>query len=206
MSRPWLNFSRSSSLGNKTCHEESFSRRAYSPVVRINAAVMEVHRRPIHQQAWPAHRGERYRREELRIVAQSVLGICIGPGEVEHELPSGMRLAEQGQCAEHPAVRILQHQMRGVQPVRGVVQPDCSRPAEEFVAQERRWPRGRHQRIPTGRVNLGDAVEKSRARHPHAWTARGLRCSSASIRSRYLSASRAAMQPVPAEVTACRYT
>ena len=75
---------------------------------------------------------------------------------------------------------------------------------EEFVPQEGlRRPR---QRVPAVRVDLRNAVEKSRRAVSHAWAARGLACVSASICSRYLSASSAAMHPVPADVTAWRYT
>src|SRR5580692_1390766 len=113
-----------------------------------------------------------------------------------------MSLAVQGQGAEQVSPRIVDHEVpRGPTGARhgtaGLLQ--CQ---EEFVAQK--GLAFSEKRIPAGRIDLCDAVQKSRAAASHAWRTRGSTKGSASARSRYLSASSAAMQPVPAEVTACR--
>src|ERR1700721_1316936 len=118
-----------------------------------------------------------------------------------------MSLAGQGQGAEQVSPRIVDHEVPwGPTGARhgaaGLLQ--CQ---EKFVAQKRltlaKTSRA-EKRIPAGRIDLCDAVQKSRAATSHAWRTRGSTKGSASARSRYLSASSAAMQPVPAEVTPCR--
>src|ERR1700679_4244442 len=117
-----------------------------------------------------------------------------------------MSLAVQGQGAEQVSPRIVDHEVpRGPTGARhgaaGLL--ECQK---KFVAQKRltlaKTSRA-EKRIPAGRIDLCDAVQKSRAAG-HAWRTRGSTKGSASARSRYLSAPSAAMQPVPAEVTACR--
>src|ERR1700723_106581 len=113
-----------------------------------------------------------------------------------------MRLEEQRQGSGGDPLGIIHDEMlrcpaRAPRGASGLLQGQ-----EKFVAQKRL--RGPCQRIPALRVDLRDAVEKSRRSKGHACAARNLTWVSASIRSRYLSASSAAMHPVPAEVTAWR--
>src|SRR5277367_5247513 len=115
-----------------------------------------------------------------------------------------MRLTEKRHGRDRGAVRIFDDQMlRGPAGARhGAARFfQCE---EKLVPQERL--RGTRQAVPFQRIDLRDAVEKSRRPAGHAWAARGSAWASASIRSRYLSASGAAMHPVPADVTAWRYT
>src|ERR1019366_7070304 len=107
--------------------------------------------------------------------------------------------------AEHAAVRILEQQMfrrpTGVRAdAAGLLQS-----RQEFVPLKGMARcAARRERIPIGRLNLGDAGDEPRPILIHARAARGSWRGSAAMRSRYLSASSAAMQPVPADVTACR--
>src|SRR5271168_1839497 len=111
-----------------------------------------------------------------------------------------MRLAEQGHGGHRNTVGIIDDNMPGspARARRGA--PGFLERQEELVPHE--GLRRTRQRVPNLRVDLCDAVEKSRRPVGHAWAARGLAWDSASVCSRYLSASSAAMHPVPADVTA----
>ncbi len=85
------------------------------------------------QQARALDRRERDGRQQFRVVVETMLGIGIRPGEVEHELAARADWAlrvNSGRAAEHPARAESSMQRtcsQALQPVRGVVQPDCSR-------------------------------------------------------------------------------
>ena len=95
-----------------------------------------------------------------------------------------------GTAAASPCA-VLQREVAGIPA--GVV-PDAVgvlESGEEFVTQKRVAVTA--ERIPFPRIELIDALMNSALHHP-PWT---------SSISRYRSASRAAMQPAPAEVMAC---
>ncbi len=149
----------------------------------------------------PGNRREGHRRQQLRVVAQTLLRIGAGPGEIENELAA--RNAICGTAASRPPESPAESSTTrclGSQPVRGAAHPDSSSASRNSCRRNGCARAG--QRIPTLRIDLRNAVEESRRPKRHAWAARGSAWVSASIRSRYLSASSAAMQPVPAEVTA----
>src|SRR5882672_5213506 len=105
---------------------------------------------------------------------------------------------------QEAAARVLEQQMARGPAGAGDRAARCFERQQKLMPQE-----GLHRSrdgIPTRRVGLGDALQEARARNSHAWAASGSARGLVSTRSRYLSASRAAMQPVPAEVTAWRYT
>jgi hypothetical protein len=107
-----------------------------------------------------------------------------------------MRFAIQGQGGEQ-ALAVFDDQVIRC-PARSRTDTACSLEGEqEFMANE--WIARQRQRIPSRRGDVIDASENARL---HLYRL----CFSASIWSRYLSASSAAMQPVPAEVIAWRYT
>src|ERR1700685_1544306 len=125
-----------------------------------------------------------------------MLRIGAGPGEIEHKLAARMRFAEQRHRGREISRGIFQHEMLGLPAGARRGASGFFQRQEKFVPQKRLCAGG--QRIPTLRINLRNAVEESRRPKRHAWAARGSAWVSASIRSRYLSASSAAMQPVPA--------
>ena len=80
--------------------------RACSPTARIKAARSACASPRVDQQARAAHGRERHRREELRVVLESVLRISIRPGEIEHELAARMALAIQRHRAHQPPLGV----------------------------------------------------------------------------------------------------
>jgi hypothetical protein len=156
------------------------------------------------QQACAAHRCEGYRGEQFGVVIEAVLRIGIGPGEIEHEFAARMRLRIERHDPQRDTVCILEHEMPGRPTGAGHGAPGFFEREQELVPQERLRVTG--QRIPALRLDGGDAGKKPRADRGlrHACAARRGFASSASSCSRYLSASSAAMQPVPADVMAWR--
>ncbi len=172
----------------------------------------------IHEEARPAHRRERNRRQQA--------SGSTGGRAVHRRWPTRSRTRTRranATCgtaaARRTSRRSRSSRMRccGAQPVWRRGAAGLFEREQEFVAQERlcargaltraaRTPGGSYQGIPVGRIDVRNAPQETRSRHHQACAARGLAWRSASRRSRYLSASSAAMQPVPAEVTACRYT
>ena len=149
-----------------------------------------------------ANRSERHGGQQFRVVGQAVLRIGVGPGKIEDEFAARVRLAVQGHAALDFSFRILDHQVPRRPAGARYGAARLLERQEKFMAQEGlAFPQ---KRVPTGRIDLCDAVQKSRAAMSHACRTRGSTRGSASARSKYLSASSAAMQPVPAEVTACR--
>src|ERR1700722_8072087 len=106
-----------------------------------------------------------------------------------------MAFAEQGHRPDGASLSILYHQVLGGPAGAGHGAAAFLERQQEFVPQERLCRT--RQRIPARRVDLRDAVEKPGTIRGHACATRGLATEPASIRSRYLSASSAAMQPVP---------
>ena len=154
------------------------------------------------QQPGPGHRRERHGGQQLRVIVEPGARVGLRPAPVEDELAPGMELQVLGDRADQPAIVVAQHEMTW-QPA--AVSADAARDSSSVSRKA-----CRRNGLPDGSSASHSAAETSaillydlRLR-THGAAGRAGQCAPASSCSRYLSASRAAMQPVPADVTACR--
>ncbi len=169
------------------------------------------------EQARPGHGRERHCRELLRVIVVAGAQVRLCPAPVEDELAPGMRLEILRHGGDEPAAAGVAHDEVGGNPA-GVAADAAGglEAVQERVPGER--VAGGIERIPVARRDVRDPFDDfrlqghgygaeaeavtggapDRAGAPRQWAL------PASSTSRYLSASSAAMQPVPAEVTAWR--
>ncbi len=147
-----------------------------------------------HEQARTRGGRERNCDGELWIVTPPETGIGLRPREVENEFAVRMSLDECRYGRGKPRVvfdsEVARLPARAAADATGVLQR-----CEELMPQKRITLAA--QRVPLVRMQRIDAFMDAAA-HPLGFYV--------SRASRYLSASRAAMQPAPAEVIACLYT
>ena len=153
-----------------------------------------------HQQARPANGRKGHADDQFRVVVESAAGVGLGPGKIKDEFTEGMVL-EPGGCGSQQALFIVQREnLRLPAIVRaggaGQFQSGKERVADERVAAVM-------QRVPAPGGNRRDAGQQLVAQR-QCNLIRNVQEPPPSSVSRYLSASSAAMQPEPAEVTACR--
>ena len=150
-----------------------------------------------HQQARTGDRRERHSSQQFGVIALTQLRQILPPALVKHELAPGVVLQVSGQGGQQAAL-IAHHPIGGLPTGASADTTTVFEGHQKFVAQERALRA--LQRVPLTGLDVIEAGQTlGFDRHivfQWPWPA--------SSASRYLSASRAAMQPEPAEVMACR--
>jgi hypothetical protein len=152
------------------------------------------------QEPRPGHRREWYGGELFRVVGQPGARIGLRPAPVEDELAPGMSLVVARHGAGDASRAVAQHE---------VARHPAGIAADATVALQCIEEGVRKERIPAGFEitpfrgrQVRDPTDDLRASAHGVRNVQSVQRSASSC-SRYLSASSAAMQPVPAEVTAC---
>ena len=142
------------------------------------------------QQARAARRGEGNGGDQLWVIIDAVALIGLGPGPVENKLAVGVGFDVAGAGADQLILVVYLENNR--LPAPGFETVVLLQRQQKIVLQERVV--GGDQRVPCAGVYLADRADNAGLHETGAY----------SSPSRYFSASSAAMQPVPAEVTAWR--
>ncbi len=138
------------------------SSRAYSIAARVSILVGSGACLRTHQQARTGNRREGHRRQQFGIVAQTMLRIGAGPGEIENKLAARMGFAEQRHRSREISCGVFHHEMLGLPAGAWRGASGFLQRQQKFVPQKRLGAAGK--RIPTLRIDLRNAVEKSRRR------------------------------------------
>ena len=127
------------------------------------------------QQARSAHRRKRHRRQQFRVVLQAMLRHRRWPRKNRTRTRRANAPCETA-AWQPPALPFASSMIRccGLQPVRGAAQPDSSSARRNSC--RRKGCAAPASAFQLARVDLRDAVEKSRRAVSHAWAARGLAC------------------------------